>query len=362
MNCYGQVIVYRRVAIDFDAPAKFQFSKLLNRRGDIKQIAGLHNVWIVFDPANEAGQAKPVAVPKADDEIDNDAIKAAPPPRIRLSGGTIDQLIIGSGIDAKAPTLESLGSRLNVLLHDEVAAIDKVCTLTKHQRSKLMLAGRGDIQHFFDRAEDLKSRFEQTADVRTEDEFCRWAAPLGAEAEKLGRLLDAGLFDVNSLLSKTLNSTLSRDQRDRLVAEPLGIRVPEFPKVGWIDGPAPEIEGKPYLIYFWAARSAGSKAKLPVLKNLVDEGATVIGIHPVPLPSDEIAEFIREEQISFPTLTGSDRVVGVFMRIKTCPVKQLPYCIVVDRSGLVAGFGMFGPELLAKFGGLRRESATGSKN
>jgi thiol-disulfide isomerase/thioredoxin len=226
----------------------------------------------------------------------------------------------------------------------------------------LTLAGRGDIHRFLDRAEELRSRFEKTYDLRTEDQFRVWVAPLGAEAEKLGRLLDTGLFEVNSLFCKTLNTTLSRDQSDRLAAQPRGIDVPEIPSAGWIGGPAPDLKGKPYLIHFWATQSAACKTNLPALKNLVKEGASVIGIHPVPVPTDEIADFIRDEGISYPTLTGSNRVVGAFMNINGCRVKVLPYCIVVDRAGLVAGFGMLGPALLARFQELREESVIGSKD
>jgi hypothetical protein len=248
-------------------------------------------------------------------------------------------------------------------LRDDLAAIDKLCNLTPEQRNRLTLSGRGDIQRLFDRAESLKSRLEKTGDLRTEDQFDAWLAPLGAEAEKLGRLNDAGLVDADSLFSKTLHSSLSREQLDQIAASPMGIRVPEFPRSGWIGGPARDVDGKPYLIYFWATNAPAGKANLPALKRLVDEGATIVGIHPVPVPADDIAGYLRDEQFACPTLTGSDRVVGRFMRIKTCPVKQLPYGIVVDGAGLVAGFGRLGPALLARFEELRNEtSITSEKN
>src|SRR5262249_36754027 len=156
-----------------------------------------------------------------------------------------------------------------------------------------------------------KSSFEATGDLHTEEQFRRWVAPLGAEAEKLGRMLDAGLFDSSSLFHKTLNTALSRDQSEQLSAKPRGIVVPKLPDAGWIGGPPPALTGKPYLIHFWATKACNPD--LAVLKNLAQEGANIIGIHPVPVPADEIANFVRDEELPYPTLAGSHQVVGPFM-------------------------------------------------
>jgi hypothetical protein len=78
--------------------------------------------------------------------------------------------------------------------------------LTAAEEEKLILAGRGDIKHFFDRVEGRRPEFEAVRkDLIEGHAFLRTLQPLSIEFQ-------LGLFDFNSFFSKTLR-TIENDRK-----------------------------------------------------------------------------------------------------------------------------------------------------
>jgi hypothetical protein len=99
--------------------------------------------------------------------------------------------------------------RLDAQLATQISEIDRVCKLTDAQKNKLRLAGRGDIKRFIDRFEELK----QKSQVIEPDEPN--VVAIHEELNHLQTTLWAGLFHENSLLVKSLPTTLTDEQLTR---------------------------------------------------------------------------------------------------------------------------------------------------
>jgi hypothetical protein len=95
-----------------------------------------------------------------------------------------------------------------------VEIVDRICRLTDAQKSKLRLAGRGDIKRFFDRIEALQRKCQPTDAVHDDDpsdlQICGTGSLLNASAIRPARTL--GLFEQGSLFSKTLKTLLTEGQ------------------------------------------------------------------------------------------------------------------------------------------------------
>jgi len=132
------------------------------------------------------------------------------------------------------------------------------------------------------------------------------------------------------------------------IEELVGKTAPKLPAEGWFGGTVPKVDGKPYLVHFWATWCGPCKNDLPLLKKLAADGLHIIGMHPAGTPADDVAKVINDRELGYPTFLASgktgdgDRMIGGY------PIGLFPYCILVDGEGLVAGHGSLGPELLAK--------------
>jgi hypothetical protein len=106
---------------------------------------------------------------------------------------------------SSAQARRKLESQLTI----EVDDIDRACKLTDLQKAKLQLAGRGDIKRFFDRVEGIKqkSRLKQRANDHFNEVF--------QDVQPLQSHLQAGLFGPDSLLRKSLSSTLNNAQKSQ---------------------------------------------------------------------------------------------------------------------------------------------------
>jgi hypothetical protein len=111
--------------------------------------------------------------------------------------------------------------RLEMRLAGRLRELETECHVTAAQMKKLQLAGRGDIKRFMDRVNHVASVME---DPGSSVEDLR-AARL--EMIDLGTLAGPRLFGDDSLLCKTLGSTLDQDQaaaRERALLERNAVR------------------------------------------------------------------------------------------------------------------------------------------
>jgi thiol-disulfide isomerase/thioredoxin len=109
-----------------------------------------------------------------------------------------------------------------------------------------------------------------------------------------------------------------------------------LPEDGWIGGERPDVQGRPYLLHFWATWCGPCKNDLPILKGWADDGALVIGMHPAGTPADEVAKAVEESELDYPTFleTGQDsKTIAGYLKV------GFPYCVLIDAQGNVAAHG-----------------------
>jgi hypothetical protein len=163
-------------------------------------------------PKKDAEEKKP-APAKAEDKKDAPA-KAAVARRVS-SDEQFDQWVFQQDRNASAGR-----QRLNSLLTLQVDSIDRTCQVTDAQKKKLQLAGRGDIKRFFDRYETVKRKFQSV----NGDQLNGAAAQeqklqeMWQDIRPLQMTLQAGLFQEDSLLYKSLQHTLTSEQFARYAA------------------------------------------------------------------------------------------------------------------------------------------------
>jgi hypothetical protein len=96
--------------------------------------------------------------------------------------------------------------RIESRLADQIQDLDRACTLTDAQKEKLHLAGRGDIKRFFDRFDAFKRKAQRMQ--QDEQKMQR----IFQEIPPLQATLHGGLFHEDSLLVKSLPTTLTAEQ------------------------------------------------------------------------------------------------------------------------------------------------------
>ena len=77
------------------------------------------------------------------------------------------------------------------------------------------------------------------------------------------------------LRSEKIIATIRRPF-EQLVGKPAR----EFPAGKWLGDSRPTLEGRPYLIHFWAVWHGPGHIQFQVLRQMSSEGATIIGFHP----------------------------------------------------------------------------------
>jgi hypothetical protein len=147
------------------------------------------------------GQARPP---------DEDKEKAAPPAKVavkavpRFSDENFDQWVFQQDRNA-AGARKRMAAQLALQAED----LDRTCGLTDEQKAKLELAGKGDIKRFFDLYEAIKQKFQLLKnDEQKLDEIFQNIRPLQMT-------MLSGLFHEDSLLHKSLRSTLTEEQLAR---------------------------------------------------------------------------------------------------------------------------------------------------
>ena len=130
----------------------------------------------------------------------------------------------------------------------------------------------------------------------------------------------------------------------------VGKSAPALPTSGWIGSPPPDLTGKPYLLHFWATWCGPCKNDLPRLKALAGRGAIILGMHPSGTSREEVEEFLREQQLGYPTFLAADKNDNPTRpKIGGYTAGVFPYCILVDAQGRVADHGSLS-EVLRKSG------------
>jgi hypothetical protein len=118
--------------------------------------------------------------------------------KIRISARNIDAWIYGNQASGR--------ERLDASLVRKIAELARGCGLSDDQKQKLSLAGKGDIQRFVSRVNDLKAKWESEGIPR--DQF----NAMYQETRPLHAALQQGLFESGSLYEKTLITTLKPAQ------------------------------------------------------------------------------------------------------------------------------------------------------
>lgn len=144
-------------------------------------------------------------VARAQDDDEPEAI-APPPPRAQftITEDTVNQWLFGNTAGPQAAR-----ARLESLLTATVIELDRACALTEAQRTKLRLAGRGDLTRLFDRVEDAKQQF-----TLIENDRNRLRAVV-LQFSPLRDTLSGDPFGPGSVFEKALRTTLSEEKRSK---------------------------------------------------------------------------------------------------------------------------------------------------
>ena len=146
-------------------------------------------------------QAQLAAEAQADDDEDAPEDGAAAQPAFMFADENFDQWLYRD-----LQNTAGARSRLDALLLMRLEDVAQACTLTDPQRQKLQLAGRGDINRFFDRVEELRRKFQL---VKTDQN--RIGEILQA-MQPLQMTFQTGPFGDGSIFAKTLKTTLTSQQ------------------------------------------------------------------------------------------------------------------------------------------------------
>jgi hypothetical protein len=100
---------------------------------------------------------------------------------------------------------KSMIDQLTVIAED----VQRTCELTTTQKNKLSLAGRGDINRFFDRYDEVKKQFHlKRHDQQKMNEIWQDISPLQMTT-------NSGLFQSDSFVCKSLRNILTQEQYER---------------------------------------------------------------------------------------------------------------------------------------------------
>lgn len=151
----------------------------------------------------------------------------------------------------------------------------------------------------------------------------------------------------NAEIMKLVDEAFERQMKDQRIVEQakkpyeamIGKPAPKLPEQNWVGGHRPELEGKPYLIHFWATWCGPCKNDLPRLKRFSDSGGPVIGMHPGGTAADEVTTAIQAAELGYPTYVSPETSSSQNPTIAGYPATIYPYCVLVDGKGRVVAHG-----------------------
>ena len=139
-----------------------------------------------------------------DDEEEGEAEVVMNPHMAVYSDEQFDQWVFGGG-----KNLATVRTSTDSLLAMQIEEIDRACGLTEAQKTKLRLAGRGDLKRFFDVYDEKKRKFQTLKnDQNRINEVFQEIQPLQAT-------IAAGPFGEGSIFAKTIGKTLDPPQAER---------------------------------------------------------------------------------------------------------------------------------------------------
>ncbi len=141
------------------------------------------------------------------DGDDDDLVEIKPQPRQMVFRAVGQIQISDRNIDAWVYGNQSRGPEwIEASLKQRVDEIVRICRLTDVQKEKLTLAGKGDIQHFESRVDELRAKCK-SGKIQA-DQYNQ----LYQSSQPLRAALQQGLFGGGSLFHKTLLTTLRPEQ------------------------------------------------------------------------------------------------------------------------------------------------------
>lgn len=128
---------------------------------------------------------------------------------VAISENSLDSLLFGATLNATSVRLQ-----LEQRLAQRIGAVDGICKLTPEQKRTLELAGRGDTQRYFERAEAMRSALRQVrVDMADRGQLItRAVAAIESAQASRDALNSGGLFGDSSLFAKAMRKVLTADQ------------------------------------------------------------------------------------------------------------------------------------------------------
>jgi hypothetical protein len=114
---------------------------------------------------------------------------------------TFDNIVFGN---VRGPS--AAVSRFQKLLEMQIDEVDRACNLSDGQKTKLQLAGRGDIKRYFDRIDEKRRQFQDVKnDMNKFAVFQQELQPLRVDG-------NSAMFGESSIFAKTIPKILTADQ------------------------------------------------------------------------------------------------------------------------------------------------------
>src|SRR4051812_343244 len=138
---------------------------------------------------------------RAQDEPELEQAEEPPLQRVyTITDEQFDRVLFGARRDR-----DTARSLLESRLKSRIESLNRLYGITKDERKKLELAGRGDIKRFFDRVEETRKQLQLATTDRIQ--FSRAVEELHA----LSRHYESGIFHEESMSSKTLKKILRQN-------------------------------------------------------------------------------------------------------------------------------------------------------
>lgn len=119
----------------------------------------------------------------------------------------------------------------------------------------------------------------------------------------------------------------------------VGKSAPALSDGSWVGGEKPKLDGKAYLVHFWATWCGPCKNDLPLLKRFADSGGVLIGIHPGGTQKSEVLKAIEKAELNYPTYLLASQSSDATPPNIGYPLTMYPYCVLVDVDGKVTAHG-----------------------